>query len=244
MTETFKANPAGLPGNDDLGATSAWYIWGAIGLYPAIPGVGGFVISSPSFRSVRIRLGDGRQIHIISGGSRGGPYVRGLTLNRKSYPRTWLPVRAVGSGTTTLRFTLADEPDTSWPGSRAGAPPSFTQGQAPAIGFIYGEDSVAVRQGDAVTFSLGVQEVVDGPLSLKWSAAVPGELQLRPSSGALRIDDGRRPKVDLELIAPANVPPGIYTIPIRLQVVSPGKSAVTLPETVLEVRVTAAGSRD
>jgi hypothetical protein len=41
------------------------------------------------------------------------------------------------------------------------------------------------------------------------------------------------------LTASANVPTGNYTIPIRLQVVSPGRSDVTLPETVLEVRVAA-----
>jgi predicted alpha-1,2-mannosidase len=34
----------GLPGNDDLGALSSWYVWAAIGLYPEIPGVDGFDI--------------------------------------------------------------------------------------------------------------------------------------------------------------------------------------------------------
>jgi hypothetical protein len=190
-------------------------------------------------------LGDGRRLHIISdGAARGGPYVRGLTLNGKSYPATWLPVEAVGPGTTTLKFTLADEPDTSWPGNGADIPPSFTEGQAPAIGFVYGEDSLSVSQGGAVTFSLGTREAADGPLSLKWGATAPDGLRLRPSSGTIRLNGGRRPKVDIVLTASANVPPGSYAIPIRLQVMSPGRSDVTLPETVLEVRVAAARARE
>ena len=39
--ETFTTKPDGLPGNDDLGATSGVYVWNAIGMYPVIPGVGG-----------------------------------------------------------------------------------------------------------------------------------------------------------------------------------------------------------
>ena len=34
----FQATPNGLPGNDDLGATSGFYVWNALGFYPAIPG--------------------------------------------------------------------------------------------------------------------------------------------------------------------------------------------------------------
>jgi hypothetical protein len=34
-----------------------------------------------------------------------------------------------------------------------------------------------------------------------------------------------------------DVPHGSYTIPIRFRALSPGMAAVTLPETVLEVRV-------
>ncbi len=35
--ETFKAAPDGIPGNDDLGATSGVYVWNALGFYPAVP---------------------------------------------------------------------------------------------------------------------------------------------------------------------------------------------------------------
>ena len=40
-TELFTPSPDGEPGNDDLGAMSAWYVFAALGVYPAIPGGGG-----------------------------------------------------------------------------------------------------------------------------------------------------------------------------------------------------------
>ena len=39
LTTLYGDTPDGLPGNDDLGTMSAWYIWCAIGLYPQNPAV-------------------------------------------------------------------------------------------------------------------------------------------------------------------------------------------------------------
>src|SRR5258706_623458 len=36
QTQLFKNSPGGLPGNDDGGAMSSWYVFSAIGLYPEI----------------------------------------------------------------------------------------------------------------------------------------------------------------------------------------------------------------
>ncbi len=239
MSETFKATPGGLPGNDDLGATSAWYVWSALGLYPAIPGVGGFVISSPSFPSIKIRLGDGRQIQIVSDGmSASSHYVKRLTLNGKPYTRAWLPVESIRPGTATLNFKLTDIADTSWGSNPADAPPSFTNGQAPAVGFIYGDDSLSVRPGGSTKFSLGVQKIVSSPLTLKWRAVVPPGLDLHPSSGMMRISEDERPKVDVQVVSSARVAPGSYAIPIRFQLApSDTLRGAMFTETIVEVKV-------
>ena len=34
----YGTGPRGLPGNDDLGTMSAWYVFSALGLYPQTPG--------------------------------------------------------------------------------------------------------------------------------------------------------------------------------------------------------------
>ena len=52
----YDAAPDGYPGNDDLGTLSAWYVFGALGLYPAVPGVGLLALGSPLFARARIAL--------------------------------------------------------------------------------------------------------------------------------------------------------------------------------------------
>jgi predicted alpha-1,2-mannosidase len=52
----FDATPAGLPGNDDGGTMSAWYVFAAMGLYPDCPGSERFSLARPAFDRVGIRL--------------------------------------------------------------------------------------------------------------------------------------------------------------------------------------------
>jgi 2-(1,2-epoxy-1,2-dihydrophenyl)acetyl-CoA isomerase len=66
----YSAAPAGYPGNDDLGQLSSWYVFGALGLYPEIPGVGVLALGSPLFGSARVRLGTGKDL-LITGAGRG-----------------------------------------------------------------------------------------------------------------------------------------------------------------------------
>jgi putative alpha-1,2-mannosidase len=46
----YQNSPSGLPGNDDLGTMGSWYVFSSIGLYPVIPGVGGFAMNLPKFK--------------------------------------------------------------------------------------------------------------------------------------------------------------------------------------------------
>ena len=60
--QLFSDAPAGLPGNDDLGAMSSWYVWSAILGYPETPGSETVAIGSPLFTAVSIQLADGKSI--------------------------------------------------------------------------------------------------------------------------------------------------------------------------------------
>lgn len=82
------STPSGLPGNDDLGAMGAWYVFASIGLYPMIPGVGGFSIYSPQFEKIIVDLPQGRLI--IKGGSREKHFIQSVKLNNKTYNPTWI----------------------------------------------------------------------------------------------------------------------------------------------------------
>jgi predicted alpha-1,2-mannosidase len=121
VASLFHPWPAGLPGDDDLGALSAWYVWSSLGLYPAIPGVGGLTIASPSFSSATIQTGRRTISLSISGGL--GPYVRALTVNGRRYARTWLPIDD-SKLSLDLHFALAKRPQ-PWGSGDSAAPPSF-----------------------------------------------------------------------------------------------------------------------
>ena len=79
----------GLSGNDDLGCLTAWYVWSALGLYPAVPGVGVYTLSTPLFKKVVISKHDGRGTITISapsasGGKNGNKYVKGIKIKKGS----------------------------------------------------------------------------------------------------------------------------------------------------------------
>ena len=56
LRRDFGTGPAGLPGNDDAGAISAWFVFTALGLYPECPGSDKYILGVPLFRRARIVL--------------------------------------------------------------------------------------------------------------------------------------------------------------------------------------------
>lgn len=125
LAEGFATTPGGLPGNDDLGATSSWQVWAMLGLYPAIPGVGGFVLHSPRFPKATIQLAGGKTLVITaSGAGAKSPYVQSLLVNGKPSTSSWVAWDAV-SGGATLDFTLGAAPNMAWGAADADRPPSF-----------------------------------------------------------------------------------------------------------------------
>ena len=107
--QTFSTQPDGVPGNDDLGATSGVYVWNALGLYPGVPGVAGFFLGTPMFPEAIVHwAGDFRTDRTLIIRAKGsGVYVRSITLDGQPYNHLWLPLdRIPPHATTTLVFTL------------------------------------------------------------------------------------------------------------------------------------------
>ena len=120
----FTTGPNGLPGNDDSGAISAWLVWADLGLYPEIPGVGGFSVGSPLFPQAVVHLPGGDLRVIGSGADAGSPFVQSLRLNGVPVTSPWLGYSALRGGGT-LTFSLGPRPDPAWGASPIAAPPSF-----------------------------------------------------------------------------------------------------------------------
>ncbi|HEV2135986.1 MAG TPA: GH92 family glycosyl hydrolase [Terracidiphilus sp.] len=117
-------SPKGLPGNDDLGEMSSWYVWAAMGMYPEIPGRAELVLGSPLFSTIHIRRAAGDIVVKARGAGTNAPYVQSLKVNGKSATRTWLPESFVDRGGT-LDFDLSATPNKQWGSGTDNAPPSF-----------------------------------------------------------------------------------------------------------------------
>jgi len=122
-SQVFKNAPDGIPGNDDLGATSGVYVWDALGLYPAVPGVGGLVLGSPMFDRATWLLAGGRRLDVSR--TPGGIYVQKVTLDGVEYKSMWLPVEKLHMGVTRLAFTMGTEPNKEWGTAVGDCPPAF-----------------------------------------------------------------------------------------------------------------------
>ena len=120
IKEQYSNKNNGLPGNDDLGAMGAWYVFANIGLYPVIPGVAGFSVNSPSFASVKIHLKNGTIA--IQGGAEKLDYIQSLQLNGKPLNGSWIKWDELKNGAT-LNFKLSDQPNKTW--GTTVAPPSY-----------------------------------------------------------------------------------------------------------------------
>jgi predicted alpha-1,2-mannosidase len=124
QTKLWSNTAGGMPGNDDGGEMSSWYVFAAMGIYPEIPGVAGFVIGSPLFPSISLYLPGGHTLQVDApAASDSQPYVEGLQVNGSATSSLWLPWAAVKGGAT-LEFTLGPSPS-GWGSSPQDAPPSF-----------------------------------------------------------------------------------------------------------------------
>ncbi len=116
LSTSFSTGPNGLPGNDDSGATSAWYVLAALGLYPVTPGKPQYQLSAPIVDRAVIYL----HPSIYPGGSfvietennqPGNDYIQSVTLNGAPLNRTWITHDELTAGGT-LHFVLGPQPST------------------------------------------------------------------------------------------------------------------------------------
>ncbi len=80
----------GLPGQDDSGALSAWFVFSAIGIFP-VAGQDIYLIGSPIFSEAVIQLEDGKRFSILASGvSQKNIFIQSASLNGKPWQQNWL----------------------------------------------------------------------------------------------------------------------------------------------------------
>lgn len=110
--------------NDDTGTMSSWYAYMTLGLYPAIPGIGGFTITSPLF-SYTIHLKNGKDISVTAkNASITNEYIQSMTIDGVPNQKLWISWDRLKNGAS-LVFVLGDKPNPSWGAAPDDAPPSF-----------------------------------------------------------------------------------------------------------------------
>lgn len=130
MSESFTTGAGGLPGNDDLGATSSWYVWAALGLYPVTPGADTLAVHGGLFPQALIQRPGGNIT--ITGGSATNRYVQSLSVNGTATSHNFIRYPEIGSGAT-IAYGMGSSPGT-WGTAAGDVPPSFGDGaqQPPA----------------------------------------------------------------------------------------------------------------
>lgn len=121
INEQYSSRKDGLPGNDDLGTMGAWYVFACIGLYPEIPGVGGFSVNTPIFESVVLHLKNGDLV--IRGGSEKNIYIHSMKIDGQEYDSTWIDWERLENGAV-IEYRTSSRPDRKW-GTEV-TPPSYS----------------------------------------------------------------------------------------------------------------------
>jgi putative alpha-1,2-mannosidase len=129
----YRPTPDGLPGNDDLGGLSAWYVWTALGFGPFTPGAPLYMVGSPVFERASIKVAGGRFTVEAPGASAAGRYVQRAALDGRPLTRAWFHDRSVRRNGT-LRLEMGPLADTAWATDPADAPPSVSGGSIEAFG--------------------------------------------------------------------------------------------------------------
>jgi predicted alpha-1,2-mannosidase len=121
LNEQYNSSVSGLPGNDDLGTMGAWYVFASIGLYPMIPGVGGFSINIPAFENISIDLPNNNFLKI----NKTGPdnfFIKSLSFNDTFHNSTWINWNKISKGGV-LSFEITNNNQSNWGTNKS--PPSF-----------------------------------------------------------------------------------------------------------------------
>ena len=139
LLQQFGTGRGGLPGNDDSGALSSWYVWASLGLFP-VAGQNLFLLNAPSFARSRIRTGK-ESLEIETRGfvepAAGGPvqYVQAVQLNGEPLERSWLrgdELHRGGHLLVELGPAPGDWGTVSRPPSTSKRPPSPVRPEVPA----------------------------------------------------------------------------------------------------------------
>jgi predicted alpha-1,2-mannosidase len=192
----------GYLGDEDNGQMSAWYVFGALGFYPAAPGQLQYAIGSPLFTKATIHLENGERFVVVArDNSPENRFIQRARLNGVPLERAFLEHAEVAAGGE-LELEMGPMPS-AWGSGAAPQPRSATTTDAapqPAI------DRARSGSASASAENTGAGEVAakafDDDSATKWLAdADHGYLEYR-------FANAERHAIDMYTLTSANDEPG------------------------------------
>ncbi|HEY2698227.1 MAG TPA: GH92 family glycosyl hydrolase [Pseudonocardiaceae bacterium] len=252
LDNLYADTPDGEPGNDDLGAMSSWYVWGALGMYPTTPGAGVLALSAPIFPVIQLNLPN-HATSIVAPGASDQGYVNALAVNGRNSDQDWIPasqlVGSTGGRTTQLDYAISRNPNTHWASADRDEPPSY---QAGPLHFPTGSLPVAVTSDPAsllatagsssqatLTFTLGVGafgNTAAGIKQLNWTAVPPTGVTVNPASGTATVANATA-TATVSFAVAANAPQGFGSVGFTL-----GANTVPMPTVPVPLAVVGTGN--
>ena len=116
--QAYSGKVNGMPGDDDEGQISAWFVLAAGGLHQSCPGDPRFEIFTPLFNKITITIppefSKGATFVISTkNNSPENVYIQSATLNGQPLNRCWLSYQEIVAGGT-LELVLGPQPNTKW----------------------------------------------------------------------------------------------------------------------------------
>ncbi len=117
----------GYLGDEDNGAASAWYVFNALGFYPASVGTPEYSITSPLYTKATIRLENGKELVINApNNSRENVYIQNVKFNGEDYDKVYFTHDQLTAGGV-IDFEMGSTPS-DWGTGIDAVPSSITTG--------------------------------------------------------------------------------------------------------------------
>lgn len=120
IERNYNSSRTGLPGNDDSGAMSSWYVFHSMGLFPNA-GQDYYLITAPRYPKITIKSGKTTFSILTQNTGNNNIYIRSALLNNKVLNRAWIKHEEILHGGTLV--LIMDDKPSSW--ATQTSPPSL-----------------------------------------------------------------------------------------------------------------------
>ncbi|MDR0393606.1 MAG: GH92 family glycosyl hydrolase [Tannerella sp.] len=126
MDKLYNPNPDAYCGDEDNGQTSAWFVFSSMGFYTVCPGTDEYILGSPVFKNVKVKLENGKTMTLKStNNNKNNRYIQSVKLNGKNYTKNYFKHEDLMKGAHII-FDMAPQPNKNRGINEADLPYSFS----------------------------------------------------------------------------------------------------------------------